>query len=168
MILICYDGSEDAKAAVKHVGQLLPGAAATVVTVWDPFSKFSPGGRSRICPLATIVDADEANEKLRAEAQELAGEGVELANSIGLEAEPATIERGGSIADAILRAAEQLDADPIVLGSHGTGEIASVLLGSVSHKVLQRADRMVLVVPSPEVAVRRHKLLRHETEGATA
>ena len=168
MILICYDGSEDAKAAIKHLGQLLPGAPATVLTVWDPFTKFSAGGRSRICPLATIVDPDEANEKLHADAQELAGEGVELANIAGLKAEPAAIEQHGSVADAIVRAAEELDADPIVLGSRGAGGIASVLLGSVSHNVLQRADRMVLVIPSPQVAARRHKALQHEAEAATA
>ena len=26
MILICYDGSDDAKAAIKHLGALMPGA----------------------------------------------------------------------------------------------------------------------------------------------
>ena len=41
MILICYDGSDDAKAAIKRLGALLPGASATVLTVWESFSNAS-------------------------------------------------------------------------------------------------------------------------------
>ena len=36
MILVSYDGSADAQAAIDHVAQLMPGAQATVVTVWEP------------------------------------------------------------------------------------------------------------------------------------
>ncbi|MDQ5834976.1 MAG: hypothetical protein M3550_18320 [Actinomycetota bacterium] len=35
-ILIAYDGSEDAKAAITTVGELLTPGAALVVTVWHP------------------------------------------------------------------------------------------------------------------------------------
>jgi hypothetical protein len=35
-ILIAYDGSEDAKAAITTVGELLAPGAALVVTVWHP------------------------------------------------------------------------------------------------------------------------------------
>jgi nucleotide-binding universal stress UspA family protein len=167
MILICYDGSDDAKAAITHVGQLLPGADATLLTVWEPFEKFSPGGRSRLSPLSTIVDPGAADERLHASARELVDEGVELAAAAGLKAEPATTEQHDSVADAILRTAEELDADVIVLGSRGHGMLGS-MLGSTSHKVLQQADRMVLVIPSPKVAARRHRLLAHETEDVKA
>lgn len=33
MILICYDGSPDAKAAIEHGAELLKGDPATVLTV---------------------------------------------------------------------------------------------------------------------------------------
>ena len=39
MILICYDGSPDSKAAIEHAGDLLKGERATVLTVWEPFSE---------------------------------------------------------------------------------------------------------------------------------
>jgi hypothetical protein len=37
MILISYDGSTDAKAAIEHPGELLGGQTTTVLTVWEPF-----------------------------------------------------------------------------------------------------------------------------------
>jgi hypothetical protein len=33
MILICYDGSQDAKAAIEHAGDLLRSEPAAVLTV---------------------------------------------------------------------------------------------------------------------------------------
>ena len=35
MILICYDGSADAEAAVDRAGQLMPNADATVFVIWE-------------------------------------------------------------------------------------------------------------------------------------
>ncbi len=63
--------------------------------------------------------------------------------------------RGTTIAETILVAAGDVDANVIVLGTRGLSGLKSVLLGSVSHAVLQHADRPVMVVPSPEVAARR-------------
>jgi nucleotide-binding universal stress UspA family protein len=167
VILICYDGSDDAKAAIKHLGALLPGAAATVLTVWEPFSDVASGSpKGRLSPLALITNVGDANDAMLTQAREVAAEGVELANGAGLKAEPATDEQGESVAEAILSGADKLDADMIVLGSRGLGGVASVLLGSVSHRVLQHADRPVLVIPSAAVAARRHKLRESEATAA--
>lgn len=35
MVLICYDGSADAKAGVDRAGLLMPGSDATVLVVWE-------------------------------------------------------------------------------------------------------------------------------------
>jgi nucleotide-binding universal stress UspA family protein len=42
-----------------------------------------------------------------------------------------------------------------VLGTRGLTGVKSLLLGSVSHAVLQHADRPVIIVPSPETARER-------------
>jgi nucleotide-binding universal stress UspA family protein len=166
VILICYDGSDDAKAAIKHLGALMPGVPASVLTVWAPFAAVASGSpRGRLSPLAVITNVDEANDKMLAEAREVAAEGAQLANEAGLTAEPATVQQGESVTEAILSGADKLEADVIVLGSRGQGGLSSLLLGSVSHRVLQHADRPVLVIPSATVAKRRHKL--REPEAST-
>lgn len=50
----------------------------------------------------------------------------------------------GEPAERILEAADRLEADLIVVGSHGKGRLRHVLLGSVAEKVLHRSTRPVL------------------------
>lgn len=52
----------------------------------------------------------------------------------------------GDPASAILDLAEEVDADLIVVGSRGLGRTLRFLHGSVSSKVMQHADRNVLIV----------------------
>lgn len=66
----------------------------------------------------------------------------------GLRAHPHTLR--GPYAETILREAEQLRADVIVLGSHGHGRLHALLVGSVAEGVLRGAKVPVLVVPHPE------------------
>lgn len=56
----------------------------------------------------------------------------------------------GDPAEEIVRAAERMDADAIIMGSRGLGKLGSALLGSVAGAVLRRAPCPVLVVKEPE------------------
>jgi nucleotide-binding universal stress UspA family protein len=53
----------------------------------------------------------------------------------------------GNPAAEIVRHADELHADLIVLGTHGRGGLAHAVLGSVTERVVHRASCPVLVVP---------------------
>ena len=56
----------------------------------------------------------------------------------------------GAIVETILREAERLDVDFIVVTSHGHGAAFDLLIGSISKGVVHNSSRPVLVVPSTE------------------
>jgi nucleotide-binding universal stress UspA family protein len=155
MILICYDGSPDAKAAIARGGELLPGQSATLLAVWQPFLQVAARAPVGFGVMPSIPDSDEVDRASAQRAHDLAEEGAELARAAGFDVEPRSVAQETTVARAILRKADSIDADAILIGSRGLTGIKSLLLGSVSHEVVQRADRTVIVVPSSEVASAR-------------
>jgi nucleotide-binding universal stress UspA family protein len=157
MILICYDGSEDSHAAIDQAGTLLGGQPATVLTVWEPFIQVLTRTSYGFGMTADTLNIDEIDAANRGGAQSLAEAGAKLAREAGLDAQARTCAQASTIADAILETAGELDASAIVIGSRGLTGVKSVLLGSVSHRLIQHADRTVIVVPSAKVAAARAK-----------
>lgn len=168
MILASYDGSADAQAAIDHAARLMPGAETTVLTVWEPFqaAMSRTGGKGMGMGTSYPVNSeiDAANEEA---ARARAAEGAERATAAGLVAEPRIAVRQDGIAGAILAVADELGADAIVLGTRGLTGIRSMLLGSVSHTVLQHADRSVIVVPSPAIVDERREWI-HRRDAANS
>jgi nucleotide-binding universal stress UspA family protein len=155
MILICYDGSDDAKAAIERGGELLGGQPATVLTVWEPFLQMTartPVGFGVVPPIPDTEAIDQAGGH---RASTVADEGTELADRAGFNAQPRSRALEATVARTVLSEAEEVGAGAILMGSRGRTGLKSLLLGSVSHEVIQRADRTVIVVPSPEVAAAR-------------
>lgn len=153
MILICYDGSPDSKASIEHGAELLKGQPATVLTVWQPFVEVLSASGFGLTP--GMIDYEEVDAAARNSAQERAEEGAQLARDAGLNAQPRTCSQVATTASAILSQAEEVGARAILMGSRGLTGLKSLLLGSVSHAVIQHADRTVIVVPSPDVAAAR-------------
>lgn len=155
MILVCYDGSEDAKAALARSAEVLADRQATVLTTWEPFIQVlarTPVGFG-ISP--GLLDTEEIDQAMRTSAEERAEEGAQLARKAGLEAHARAVAQQTTTAEAILAQADALQASAIVMGTRGRTGLRSLLLGSVSHAVVQHADRPVMVVPSPDVAAAR-------------
>jgi nucleotide-binding universal stress UspA family protein len=165
VILICYDGSDDARAAVSHAAALFPGQAATVITVWEPFIEVVAHTSLGFGMVAAAPDPEDIDQASRRRVEEIANEGAELAKETGMEATPRVCAQTSTTARALLGEAEKLDADAIVLGSRGLTGLRSLLLGSVSHELIQHADRTVVVVPSPAVAASRARRVREDEVG---
>lgn len=156
MILIAYDGSKDAQSAIDQAGELIAGEPATVLSVWEPFvDVMTRTGVVGVSFTPLDIDSEQIDKAYEEGARERAAEGAQRARRAGLNAEPRTRARHETIAATILAEADQVGARAIVLGTRGLTRIKSLLLGSVSHAVLQHADRPVIVVPSPEIAHKR-------------
>lgn len=165
MILIAYDGSDDAKAAVESLADFVSGQPAVVVTVWEPYVHLV----TRYPATSTLVaaeDSEDIDAASRADAERTAEEGAALARAHGVDASARAVARQDSMVDTLLAEADRADAGAIVVGSRGLGGFGSILMGSVSHALLQHADRPVVIVPSPKVARKRNESRRKSRDEA--
>jgi nucleotide-binding universal stress UspA family protein len=156
MILMSYDGSADAQAAIERAAKLMPGAETTVLTVWEPYvDMLARTGSMGFGMAGGYTESEKIDAATGEAALATATEGAQRATAAGLVAHPCAVSHRGGVAGAILAEAATTEADAIVMGTRGLGGVKSFLLGSVSHQVVQHADRAVLVVPSPVIAEHR-------------
>ena len=146
-LILCYDGSEDARHAVMHAGALFAGLRTLVVTVWQPTA--APGGLGFAGETAGMVDLFGLDRAAERAAHGVAEEGTRLARTAGLLAEPVAVQASGPIWKTIVEIADRDDAAAIVLGSRGRAGLRAMLLGSVSNAVVHHADRPTVVVRRP-------------------
>jgi nucleotide-binding universal stress UspA family protein len=142
-IVVGYDGSETARAAVAWAADRA-GRSGTVYVV-HCFS----GSVDWYDPLNAGHEPEDHAKRGKAVLDALLLEGGNALLDVDYELELV----GGDPAKGIVNVANEHDADEIVVGSHGFGKLRSAL-GSVSHDLLQSADRPVIVIPHR--AVREH------------
>ena len=150
-ILIAYDGSDTARRAVHEAAELFDSRRALVVTVWEPGLAYEASamtadptglGPEPVDPAA----AREVDDASKAHADRVATEGVELAQSLGLQAEALPVADGGKVADAIVELARKRSVAAIVVGSRGLTGIRARLEGSTSNAVAKHASCPVVLV----------------------
>jgi nucleotide-binding universal stress UspA family protein len=150
-ILLAIDGSETAQAAVNCLMRF-PFPRQSEVTVLTVIDKTvfqnddvsALNDEQQYSLRKTEISVQQAAEEL------LARETTRLKDT-GLSAVSELLV--GHPAEEIVRAAEKLACDCIVVGSHGMGGIKRFLLGSVSDHVLQYAPCSVLIVKNQELHV---------------
>jgi nucleotide-binding universal stress UspA family protein len=146
-LLLCYDGSDDAKNAIERAGRLLGGRDALVVTVWHrtpALGSYAFAGATD--SMFDFVEESRAAAELGAR---VAADGVRIAEQAGLHAEPVVVEGTGAVWKTIVEIADRHDAATIVMGSRGLTGLRSILLGSVSSAIVHHADRPTLVIRQP-------------------
>lgn len=136
-IVIGYDGSEPAKAALELAVEL-GHAYGEPVTVAFGYDLSPVGGELHDYHTALKEFADARV----AEARSLAATGNGDAGTV----ETIVVERAP--AEALVALARERDARMIVIGTYGEGPLRGALLGSTAHKLLHLSDRPVVVVPA--------------------
>lgn len=134
-LLLATDLTEASAAATDEAFELAArlNACLLIVSVIDPGSLLTPGGRFR----ARVDQVRERREQL---AQDLVGRGREAGIEVSF------LIWTGDPGDMIVEAAVAERADMILVGSHGRGAVGRLFLGSVSESVVRSAPCPVLVV----------------------
>jgi nucleotide-binding universal stress UspA family protein len=147
-IVVGYDGSESAGAAVDWAAQEAQRRALplTVMSVVD-YVGMLPG----------IYGPSSWPSLFQEEAEQVAGKGVQRAIKIAEAIDVTAAGAVGQVVDTLINSSR--DADRLVIGTRGHGELAGALLGSVAFAVSGHAHCPVVVVrgdtrpPGPDRAV---------------
>lgn len=147
-VLVATDGSEQSLKAARYLRDLLDPASVEKISII-----------AVVRPLAAVPFASDFGEEdhaaRQAEAdptgysfQRAAREAVDrVAREVGdMTQNVETTVRAGTPADQIIRAADELEADLIVIGGRGKGAMEAIVLGSVAYRVLHHAPCPVLVM----------------------
>jgi nucleotide-binding universal stress UspA family protein len=133
-IVWATDGSELADAALDYVRELAREDGSRIVAVHaNEVMRGRPSG------YPALADEPELEKKI--------GRQIEELSSVGIDA-TLLIRTGNKGAAALIaEAADEVDADLIVVATHGAGGFTAALMGSVARALCHTAKAPVLVVP---------------------
>ena len=151
-ILVTTDLSEHSLAAFEHAFSLglLYASKVYVLYVVDT----AP-------PLYTLygLDGDVQLHAARLEEESIKKLDRFITSHIGTERKTVPVVRSGTAEHEIMRFAEEVGVDLIVMATHGWTGVKHLLMGSVAEKVVRRSTVPVLTVkPKPM----RSEIVRHE------
>ena len=140
-ILVPLDFSEHAESILTWAGHLAEehGSRVLLLHVYHLPVEFQQLEGAYLPPDFWANVKNEAEQQLDKYAVKLKDTGVEV-ESFVREGYPATV---------IVEEADSLEADLIVIGTHGHSGLKHLLLGSIAERVVQKAPCPVLTVKSP-------------------
>ncbi len=134
-IVLGYDASESARAALEETATLANELKAEVVVVFGYYISPLGGGDA--------YDYKEALERLGTKATQ---EALSRLEEAGLKASSRLVPE--KPADALIAVAREVNARMVVVGTVGEGPISGAILGSVVLKLVQRCPVPIHVVPT--------------------
>jgi nucleotide-binding universal stress UspA family protein len=142
-LLVPIDFSEHSKKTVEYAMQLASFTGARIKILHVSQMPENPAALYE----GIYVDPDSLQSSLenaRREANQKLLLVTEQIHAKGVDAQP--ILRAGNPQEEIVSVANEMDADLIVIGSHGHGGLGRLLLGSTAERVLHNSPCAVLVV----------------------
>ena len=131
-ILLPFDGSDGAAAALHHTAEIAHWADATIHVLF-----VADTSRDSV----TVVEADVVDALVR-KGRDIVDEAEETLDTLGVEYESDVVQ--GNPAPTIVEYGDQYDHDLIVMPTHGRQGVSRYLLGSVSEKVVRLSSLPVL------------------------
>lgn len=142
-LLLALDGSPPSERAVPHAVALAK-AFKSELHLIRVVPLAVPAGPAESAPVSAIAaltaEADEAAAYLTSVCAQLSAEGIACQISV----------RSGDVADEVLHQATEMDADLIVMSTHGRSGLGRWVYGSVADRILRQAETPVLLVRATE------------------
>jgi nucleotide-binding universal stress UspA family protein len=135
-ILWATDGSETAARALPYALDLTEADKAKLVVAHASETFVGRGGGY---PL--LADESELREKIGHQVEELRSGGLDATFVV-------RTCKAGHTARTIAEVAKEVEADLIVVGTHGYGRVAGLLVGSVTQGLLHEGVCPVLAIPT--------------------
>ena len=141
-LLVSIDFSAVTDAQIEAVDRLAsPGREIHLLHVTEPDPSF----------VGLEAGPEEVQQQVASELQRAHDELDALAERLRAKGHTVqTLLVPGPTVQTILEQAEKLDAELIVMGSHGRGKLFDLVVGSVSAGVIRKSSVPVLVVPARE------------------
>lgn len=137
--LVAVDGSDNAMRAVHYAVSLARDESPAHVYLATVESEPMAYGEA-----AAMVDYPRLARAQRQRSEALLQPAVELLTQAEVAHEAAVLR--GDPAQAIVRRAEELGCDVIVMGTRGRGPIANLVLGSTANKVIHLTKLPVTLI----------------------
>ncbi len=134
-ILLPVDGSRLSDAAADMAIELSADTGAPIIVLHVRRTVPTGLGQPNAVELLEVLN-DNAEEVMKHYRAKLTGMKVDFTELIV----------GGGVAEVISNVADVEKCDLIIIGSKGKSDLEGLILGSVTHKVLQTTDKPVLVV----------------------
>jgi nucleotide-binding universal stress UspA family protein len=139
-ILLATDGSEHGKRTIERVIKLSATMSAPAhVHVLNVQEAPVVYGAAEI-----YLPYEKAEQMVREAGQTIADDAAAALRNAGLA--PAAEVAVGDVAPTIVRRAQELGCDLIVMGTRGMGAVGNLVLGSAATKVIHLSDIPVMLV----------------------
>jgi nucleotide-binding universal stress UspA family protein len=133
-------GAEINLVHVKELTAAMPGTLGYGLAGMPELAPMSGVPVPGFEPMPETISEDQGQKsKLATWQGEIAQDGIKVSLH----------EPTGAVAEEILNQADELNADLIVMGTHGHGAMYNLLVGSASKGVLNHSTCPVLLVPAP-------------------
>ncbi|MCK9327271.1 MAG: universal stress protein [Bacteroidales bacterium] len=147
LIAIDYDPSAQKVAETGyHLAEAMNARVVVMHAITDTIGYYSRG-YSSIMGFTGYANNDLWN---LGSMEDLSAASVEYLDKIRTHLGDPSIEtviETGDPSDAILKVAERVNADMIVMGSHSRRGLEKILMGSVAEKVLRHTEKPMFVIP---------------------
>jgi len=144
-ILVSLDGSEYSERVLAYVFSLAPAFNSQITLLSIPEISVSPEIYGSVADYVKRLK-EKAERETRTYLERVAA----ILRLRGLQVS-VVVGSGGDIpSQAIIAAAERINADLIMMATHGRGGLDRILVGSTTERVIQGTNRPLFLLPIPE------------------